>query len=90
MHEWDQHRFHKMRVGIPYAELLFLYPVGFAGHIMHSSATGAGNIDVLFFMLGWDRYGFHKKHARTHCAKVVFLQPLGSTGHVVHSIAFGA
>jgi hypothetical protein len=34
-----------------YAELVFLYPMEFAGHIVHSGASRARNFDALFFML---------------------------------------
>jgi hypothetical protein len=64
--------------------------VGFAGHIVHSSASGPWNIDALFFMLGWDQYGFHKKRTGTRYAELVFFHPVRSTGHVVHSSASGA
>jgi hypothetical protein len=72
------------------AELAFLHPVGHVGHVVHSGASGAQNIDALFFMLGWDRYRFNKMHAGTCYAKLVFLHPVGYVGHVVHSGAPGA
>jgi hypothetical protein len=84
---WDQYKFHKKRAGTLYAELVFLHPVGYVGHLVHSSASEARNIDGLFFMLGWDWYGFHKKRAGTLYAELLFLHPAGSTGHVVHSVA---
>jgi hypothetical protein len=62
--------------------------VGYAGHIVHSGASGVCNIDALF-MLGWDLYGFNEKRFRTRYAKLVFLHPMGSVGHVVHSNAYG-
>jgi hypothetical protein len=69
---------------------VFLYPVGVAGHVMHSSVSGAQNVDTLFFMLEWAWYGLHRKHARTRYAKIVFLHPVGSAGHEVHSGGAGA
>jgi hypothetical protein len=46
--------------------------MGCTGHVVDSGASGAGNSDTLFLMLGWDRYGFDKKRDRTHYAKLVF------------------
>jgi hypothetical protein len=35
-----------------YAKLVFLHPVGSVGHVVHSRASGAPNVDTLFFMHG--------------------------------------
>jgi hypothetical protein len=34
-------RFNKKHAGTHYAELVFLHPVGFVGHVVHSSAYEA-------------------------------------------------
>jgi hypothetical protein len=64
--------------------------VGFAGHVIHFGASGARNVDALFFILKWDRYGFNKMHTRTSYAELVFLHPMGSANHIVDSRASGA
>jgi hypothetical protein len=38
---WDWCGFQKKRVGASYIELLFLHPVGYLGHVVHSGASGA-------------------------------------------------
>jgi hypothetical protein len=80
----------KKRIGTHYVKLVFLHSVGYAGHVVHSSASGARNIDALFFMLRWDQYEFDKKCIRTRYTELVFLHPVGSAGHLVHSGAFEA
>jgi hypothetical protein len=52
---WDLYGFHKKRVGTRYAELVYLLPVGSAGHIVHSGASKPRSVDTLFVMLGCDR-----------------------------------
>jgi hypothetical protein len=38
---WAQCGFHKEHVGTRYTKLLFLHPVGSAGHVMQSGVSGA-------------------------------------------------
>jgi hypothetical protein len=54
------------------------------GHVLHSGASKARNVDTLFFMLGWDRCRFHKKCVGTRYVELMFLHPMRSVGHVVH------
>jgi hypothetical protein len=86
---WDRYGFDKKRFRTYYAELHFLHPVGSAGHIVHSGASEARNVDTQFFMLGWDRFGFHKNCNGARYVELLFLHPVGSAGHVVHFGVFG-
>jgi hypothetical protein len=65
-------RFPKKWVGTSYVEIVFLHSIRWVGHIVHFGASGARNVDALFFMLVWDRYIFHKKRIRTCYVKLVF------------------
>jgi hypothetical protein len=40
MFGWDRYGFHKKRADTRYTELLIFYPVGYAGHVVHSGAFG--------------------------------------------------
>jgi hypothetical protein len=89
MLRWDWYGFYKKRIETRYAKLVFLRPVGSTGHIMHSGASGAQNVDATFFTLQSARCDFNKKLARTHYVEIVFLHLVGSTGHIIHSRASG-
>jgi hypothetical protein len=64
--------------------------MGSAGYVVYSVASGARNIDTLFFMLGWGWCCFNKKRAGTRYAELVFLHLVVSAGHIVDSGASGA
>jgi hypothetical protein len=82
---WAQCSFHKKHTGTRYTEHVFLHPVGYVGHIVHSGASWVRNINTLFFILWWDWYGYDKRYAGTCYTELVFLHPVGSVGHSVHS-----
>jgi hypothetical protein len=86
---WYRYRFYKKCDRTHYTKIVFLHPVGSAGHVVHSGAYESRNIDALFFKLEWGRYRFHKKCAKTRYAELVLLHPMGFEVHVVHSGASG-
>jgi hypothetical protein len=49
---WTWCGFHKKRVEIRYAELVFWHPVGSTDHVVDSGESGVRNFKALFFMLG--------------------------------------
>jgi hypothetical protein len=81
----DRYRFDKKRIRARYVKLVFLHPVGYAGHVVHSGASGAQNVETTFFMVGCARHGFRNKCTGTRYAELVFLYPVGHAGDVVHS-----
>jgi hypothetical protein len=87
MLRWDWYGLHKKHVMTRYAKLVFLHPVGSAGHVVHSSPSGVRNVNTLFFMLGWAWCSIHKKHTDIRYAELMFLHPVGYAGQVMH---FGA
>jgi hypothetical protein len=46
---WARCGFHQNCAGTHYAELVFLHLVGSVGHVVHSDASEARNINALFF-----------------------------------------
>jgi hypothetical protein len=44
---WDRYGFHKKCADRCYAKLMFLHPVGYAGHVVHSGASGVRNVKAL-------------------------------------------
>jgi hypothetical protein len=62
------------------SELVCLHPLRYVGHIVCSGASGAQNIDSLFFTCRWVLCGSDKKHVVTIYARVVFLHLVGFAG----------
>jgi hypothetical protein len=71
MLRWDWCGFRKKRIRSSYVELVFLHPVAYMGHVVHSGTSGSRNVNELFLPVR-DQYGFHKKCAGTRYAELVF------------------
>jgi hypothetical protein len=50
---WDQYGFDNKCIRTNYAKLLFLHPVGSAGHVVHFGSSGERIIDTIFFKVSW-------------------------------------
>jgi hypothetical protein len=73
----------KKRARTRYTELVFFNLVQFAGLVVRSGASGAQDVDALFFMLGLVWYGSHKMGVGIRYAELVFLLLVQSAAHVV-------
>jgi hypothetical protein len=80
---WDRYRFQKKHDGTHYVELVFLRPVLSMGHVVRCDASGARNVDALFFLLRWERYRFHETCRDNLCQTCVFASG-GIGGHIMH------
>jgi hypothetical protein len=50
---WARCGFHKKHTRTRYVELMFLHPVGSAGHLVHFGACGPRKVDAIVFIVGW-------------------------------------
>jgi hypothetical protein len=82
---WARCNYHKKPAGTHYAEVVFLHLVGYVGHVVHFSASGARNAPSLFFTVTWAPCGLHTKCIGTRYVELVLLHRVLSAGDVVHS-----
>jgi hypothetical protein len=71
-------------------KLVLLHPVRYGGHVLHSGASRARNIETLYFILRWAQCESHKKRTGTHYVELVFLHLVWSMGHVVRAGSSGS
>jgi hypothetical protein len=69
---WERYGFNKKHFGTSYHKLVFLHPVGSAGHVVHSDASGR-EMSMHYFSCSGG--------AGTDCRK-------SAMGHVVLNISF--
>jgi hypothetical protein len=77
---WARCGFLKKGARTSYVELVFLHPVQYAGHVVHSGTSGARNVIALFLMLKLDRYRFDKNCAEYTLRGTCVLAPSGICG----------
>jgi hypothetical protein len=79
-----------MHAGTHYPELVFLHLAGSVGHIVHSVASGAQNINAPFSCSGGTKLDSTKSALEHVTPNLCFLHPVGFAGYVVHSDVSGA
>jgi hypothetical protein len=85
---WDRYGLDKKRTGTHYVFLVFLHPVGYAGRIVHSGASGVQNANS-FSCSGGPGAVYIKSPPGHVTPNLCFLHHVGCAGRVVRSGASG-
>jgi hypothetical protein len=86
---WARCRSYEKCAATRYTELVFLYLVGYVGHVVHSSAIGC-EMSACYFSCSCGPCRSYVKRDGTRYIKLKFLHPRGYASHVVHFGASGA